>query len=597
MTDSRLTQSVQSIEGEFLDASTPIISNTRGGIVTLKARFLGAVGTVTGSCTLVHHELTDSFYLIDCGMYQGDAGSDERNRRPFDFNPKRIAAVLLTHAHLDHCGLLPRLVAEGFSGKVFCTRPTAEFTKIALRDRGAGSGELWPEESVQRLDSMFKCPDEWPGFRFGHFYPLGQELFFSFLRSSHIVGSVSVELRINTSSKEYTTVTFSGDLGTTTNAGFTGGLQKKHQYPNPRTSVVVCESTNGGRVRPPELGSFGSRISALADALAGVVEGGEHATVLLPAFSLQRTQDLLIDIDHVLRTEERAASGRNIDLFITSGLARSFSEVLYRAFRHRNHKGERMWLNTDSPLFAGLNDETIDSRLRQLLKPCWDEEVIDYGDRRLRIRKGCPRQGHTGPTIILSTPGMCTGGTSLDLLGRYAVDPDALIAFTGYIPAYSPASTLLKYAEPGAGTSVQSDTITLWCTTLDRRDIRASVVNLGAFYSGHADATGLTDFILARDVRTKTQSTNAPISVILNHGDRRARAALRQRIKEKASNGGEEIRRVKTVHAPERSNEWFDLVAGEWGVNSTDEKLRRAVAANPALEALLREAGVIDPGR
>lgn len=527
----------------------------------LRAKFVGAIGTVTGSCTLLHYDLSDSYYLIDCGMYQGFPGAEERNRRKFEFDPKRLSAVLLTHAHVDHCGLLPRLVREGFRGKIICTRATAEFTKVALQDPVGGCDDLWDSRCVAMLDDMFLCPDDKPEFTFGHTIPLDQDLFCMFLRTAHVVGSVAIEVRVNISTTENRTFTFSGDVGPCLDGAVYGGMQKRRQYPNPNASVVLCESTYGGKKRRPESATFKARTAALASVLSRAINRGPDAVVVFPSFSLQRMQDLLVDMDYVFRTHEMEwPQGRSLAIQVDSDMARRHSAVMFKELQRKDGKGRRRWLNADSALFEGMSDADIDRRLRPLLNPTGWDPPIESNGRSWSVVYGAPA-GLRGPRIVFAGPGTCMGGRALKHLAEQVGNPDATIVFSGYVPMNSPGYKL-RLLRGGTEAATTIKLLRFGEVECTPADVKAAVENLGEYYSGHTDEDGLIDFMLTND----TGKQVPPLSIILNHGDRVGREALKQRIDQviAESNGAPSRRPVRAVHLPDWNDGWFDLVAGEW---------------------------------
>lgn len=527
----------------------------------LRAKFIGAIGTVTGSCTLLHYDLSDSYYLVDCGMYQGFPGAEERNRRKFEFDPKRLSAVLLTHAHVDHCGLLPRLIREGFRGKVICTRATAEFTKVALQDPVGGESDLWDSHSVALLDGMFLCPDDRQDFVLGHTIPLDQDLFCMFLRSAHVVGSVSIAVRVNITTTQNVTVTFSGDIGPCADGALHGGMQKRRHYPNPQTSVVVCESTYGGKKRRPESATFAARTAALADVLGRALNRGPDPIVVFPSFSLQRMQDLIVDMDYVFRHHDMPwPHATSVTLCVDSDMARRHSEVMFKELQRKDAKGRRRWLNAESPLFAGMSDAEIDDRLRPLLIPSGWEPPIQANGRAWSVSYGNPSRS-SGPRIIFAGPGTCMGGRALKHLTEQVRNPNATIVFSGYVPMTSPGYKLRLLRSGGeAAASVKVLRFgELECTP---EEVKAAIENLGEYYSGHTDEDGLIDFMLTKD----TPKPAPPLSIILNHGDRVGREALKQRLAAVAAEGGGAValKAIKQVHLPDWNDGWFDLVKGEW---------------------------------
>ena len=567
----------------------------------LRAKFLGAVGTVTGSCTLLHYDLTDSYWLVDCGMFQGFPGADERNRRTFEFDPKRLSGVLLTHAHVDHCGLLPRLIREGFRGKVICTRATAEFTKVALQDPFGGDAGLWDDDSVALLDDLFYCPDDRQDFVFGHTIAMDQDLFCMFLRSSHVVGSVSISVRVNVTITENVTITFSGDIGPCANDAVYGGMQKRRHYPNPQTSVVVCESTYGGKKRRPESATFTARMTALADVLSRALNRGPDPILVFPSFSLQRMQDLLVDMDYVFRNHEIVwPEGQTVSIHVDSDMARRHSAVMFKELQRKDGKGKRRWLNAESPLFAGMSDADIDKRLQPLLIPSGRESPTQVNGRAWSVAYGPPSRS-SGPRIVFAGPGTCMGGRALKHLAEQVRNADASIVFSGYVPMTSPGYKLrlLRGGTDEASTVKMLRFDEVECLP---EEVKAAVENLGEYYSGHTDEDGLIDFTLTND----TGKPARPLSIILNHGDRRSREALKARLEAIAADANKSgsPKTIKHVHLPDLNAGWFDLVAGEWEkvtdlpVNVEDRlsRIERAVATMLAnQEEIMQRLDAMDP--
>jgi metallo-beta-lactamase family protein len=516
-------------------------------------------------------------------MYQGFPGAEERNRRKFEFDPKRISAVLLTHAHVDHCGLLPRLVREGFRGKIICTRATAEFTKIALQDPVGGESDLWDARSVAMLDNMFSCPDDKPEFTFGHTIPLDQDLFCMFLRSAHVVGSVAIEVRVNVSTTKNMTFTFSGDIGPCADGALYGGMQKRRQYPNPTMSTLLCESTYGGKKRRPESATFAARTSALASVLSRALSTGPDPIVIFPSFSLQRMQDLLVDIDYVFRNHEmKWPEGQPVAIYVDSEQARRHSEVMFKELQRRDGKGRRRWLNAESPLFEGLSDHEIDERLQPLFLPKSGAPPIQADGRTWSVSYGPPKRSN-GPRIVFAGPGTCMGGRALKHLGEQVRNAQATIVFSGYVPMNSPGHKLRLLR---SGTEAASTVNVLRFGELEclPDEVKAVVENLGEFYSGHTDEDGLIDFMLTNDTAKQVPE----LSIILNHGDRVGREAMKRRIEQATTetHAGLVRRSVKAVHLPDWNSGWFDLEAGEWekvselpmNVEDRLSRIERAVA-------------------
>ncbi|MGE5843534.1 MAG: MBL fold metallo-hydrolase, partial [Syntrophaceae bacterium] len=287
----------------------------------MKMTFLGAARKVTGSC--YHLSVNGLQFLVDCGMHQG-LESDELNRAPFRFNPKEIDVVFLTHAHIDHTGLVPRLVREGFKGRIITTAATAELSRVMLADsahiqemdaewmtkkaRRAGS-----EKVVEPLYTVEDAIAAIPFFekkQYGEIYSLENGIRYTFCDAGHILGSGTLELwyRNNPEKK----IIFSGDIGKKGNP-----IIQDPQHAA-EADYVVVESTYGNRLHKGAEDSL--------EELAGAVESTfkRGGNVYIPSFAVGRTQDLIYIFNKLVR-EERLASP--LDIYVDSPLADEATKV------------------------------------------------------------------------------------------------------------------------------------------------------------------------------------------------------------------------------------------------------------------------------
>lgn len=263
----------------------------------MKVRFLGASdGHVTGSCTHFFYERKNIQFLVDCGLVQGEGNDEAENGKPFPFSPSEISFVLLTHAHQDHCGLIPKLYREGFSGRVICTKATGRLAQISLIDSTRHVKGLYTEEDVKRI--RFEYIDEREKFGLSRVLPIADDLFASFTRSAHILGACSIALGWMNEADEQVYMVMSGDLGNNTKENpfqpLLAGRQGIFGWPE----AIVVESTYGARSREKELSGFDARMEALRDIVQREVFD-KKSVLVVPAFSLQRTQELLFDLRFV----------------------------------------------------------------------------------------------------------------------------------------------------------------------------------------------------------------------------------------------------------------------------------------------------------
>ncbi|QOV97214.1 MBL fold metallo-hydrolase [Rhodococcus pyridinivorans] len=427
--------------------------------------FHGAARTVTGSCATV--ELGDARILIDCGLFQGSRSLENLNVAEFAFPPKSVDAVILTHAHIDHCGLLPKLVARGFDGPIFCTAPTAELLSFMLADSAriqefeaqrrnrrrdrANRAEFHPiyTEEDARLAASRARPiplEEWfepaPGFRV------------RLWNAGHILGSASAEIEAGG-----VRMLFSGDLGPEQKAF--------HADPEGPTGLdyVVCESTYGDRSRPR------LTIAERRDLLAREVNEalGRGGNLIVPSFALERTQELLLDIGYLL-DDERIPG---VPVFVDSPLAIRATDVFAA------HAGEL---------------EDLDGR-----------NVFRHpGIRHTAEAEESMRIDSYDRAIIIAASGMCEAGRVRHHLRNNLARPDSTVLFVGYQAQGTLGRVILEGASK---VRISGEDI----------DVRARIRRIDS-YSAHADRGELVQWVGQR----------APISgaVFLDHGEPDALAAF-----------------------------------------------------------------------
>src|SRR5437763_656989 len=285
--------------------------------------FWGAAGGVSGSMHLI--EVGNHKVLLDCGLHQGRREEARQRNAHFPFHPHQIDAVVLSHAHIDHCGNLPTLVRQGFDGPVFCTPPTRDLLRIMLSDSAKIQEEDAAHINIARnyaepwVQPLYTHPDVERTFRQVVQVPYGKDIDvtrtvrFRFIEAGHILGSAMVCLSAAGPDRDRT-LTFSGDMGRR-------GLPiLKPTAAVPPADVLVCESTYGNRLHR----SFGETVEKLYAVIREVK--GREGKVLIPAFSLGRTQLII----HVLQQGLRDGKIPDVPIFVDSPLASEVAEV-YRA--------------------------------------------------------------------------------------------------------------------------------------------------------------------------------------------------------------------------------------------------------------------------
>ena len=405
----------------------------------------GAAGTVTGSCYELAWEGTR--LLVDCGLFQGSRTLERLNRELFGFDPRRVDAVILTHAHLDHCGLLPRLAAEGFKGPIWCTPATRDLLGVMLPD-AARIQEQEAERRNRRADRADEPPiaplytqaDAEAAADLARTVSLGERFAPApgvearLWNAGHILGSASVEL-----AAAGARLLFSGDLGPA-NKSFEAD-------PDGPTGVdhLFCESTYGDRARPPA--TLDERRTLLLREIEAAL--GRGGNLVVPVFALERTQELLLDIARLLD------SGRlpHAQVFIDSPLAGRATAIF------RRHAGELEDMG-EGDVFG---------------HPAF--HFVETVDQSIRINA-------LSGAIILAASGMCEAGRIRHHLLHNLPRRESTILFVGY----QARGTLGRAILDGAGR-----------VRISGRDlaVRAAIRRIDS-YSAHADRGEIAAWARAR---------------------------------------------------------------------------------------------------
>lgn len=362
-------------------------------------RFLGATRTVTGSRFLV--EAADARVLVDCGLYQGERELRRRNWAPFPVPAQEIDTVVLSHAHLDHCGWLPRLVRCGYAGPVLCSPWTARVAPIVLRDAAhlqEEDAEYAGRHGYSRHDPplpLFDSADAEKAIAllrpvpYGTVHPVTAEVTVRLRRAGHILGSSTVEIR-----SAGQPVVFSGDLG-----------RSDHPLllppePAPAADAMVVESTYGDSRHPPR------RLDLMAGAIRRTLDRG--GVVLVPSFAIDRTEVLLM----ALRALTASGEIPRVPVYVDSPMALAALEVYRQAVDE---------------------DETeIRPTVRAVRRRGTDP--FDPGDLRLApsVEESTRLNEPAEPCIIISASGMATGGRVVHHLAHLAPQPRNLILLPGF---------------------------------------------------------------------------------------------------------------------------------------------------------------------
>ena len=451
----------------------------------------GAFEGVTGSC----HELlldSDHSLLIDCGLFQGaetsGSGADS-NTQEIDFDITKVQALVVTHCHIDHVGRIPWLLIAGFTGPIYCTKATAHLLPLVIEDAlkvGLTRNADIIDAVVTRLqrqlqpveyNDWLELPADFATERFK----------LRFRQAGHILGSSYVE--IENVSTHYRVV-FSGDLG----------CKNTPLLPDPtpleRADFLLLESTYGDKNHESRL----DREQRLKSVVERCVEN--KGTILIPAFSIGRTQELLYELEDIIykaRAKE-AETGvadpvwHKMTVILDSPLAAQFTKQ-YRAMK-------ALW---DEEALARVEEDRHPLNFDRMMT------VDDHSDHE-RVVNYLKSSGD--PCIVIAASGMCTGGRMLNYLKALLPDPRTDVLFVGYQAAGTPGRDIQTYGPRGGYVDLDHERV--W--------IKAGIYTLGG-YSAHADQQELLDFI---------DATEEPVKRIrLIHGEPDARLALAAKIRER----------------------------------------------------------------
>jgi metallo-beta-lactamase family protein len=437
--------------------------------VSASIRFLGAVDTVTGSRYLI--ETDRARLLVDCGLFQGYKKLRLRNWAALPFDPAGLDAVLLTHAHLDHSGYLPRLCELGYPGPIHCTRGTGDLLQILLPDSGHlqeedarranqyGYTRHHPAEPLYTRADAERCLPQVATHGYGERFEPAPGVTATFTRAGHIIGSACVVLRIGE-----TSITFSGDVGRPVDPIM------KPPAPLAATDYLVIESTYGDRRHPAE---------PAADALARVVQDavGRGGVILVPSFAVGRAQHLL----HLLAQLRAAGRIPELPVYLDSPMAIDATELfLEHGEEHRISAAQRRAMG----------------RIAMYSRSPEDSKAID---------------AQPGPMIVISASGMATGGRVLHHLRRFLPDENNTVLLVGYQAGGTRGRAL---ADGARELKIHGQYV----------PVRARVVGVDGL-SAHADHAELIDWLAPAKL--------SPRRVFVTHGEPAAADAFRGRLRDR----------------------------------------------------------------
>jgi len=440
--------------------------------------FHGAARTVTGSkylLTLDHYRL-----LVDCGLFQGGFEMHQRNWRPTPFTPASVDDVLITHAHIDHTGYFPRLVADGFSGRALATPPTKALLGVLLPDSGSlqeeeakwankkGFSRHQPARPLYTEDDANRSLTRLHRMEFDQETPLHKQLKVKLHRAGHILGAAFAEIRYRDKAFDWKTLVFSGDMGRR------GVPILQDPAPLPACDVLVCESTYGDRLHEPT-----DPKEQLRRELEEAFRRGGFTVI--PAFAVGRTQEVLY---HLFELFEEGRLPK-VPVFVDSPMANSVVELYCRYDSEHDAEMNALEAASGSPL---------QTRYFTIVRK--REESKKLND-------------HPGPGIVISASGMATGGRVLHHLLHRLPDARSTVLFVGYQAEGTLGRRLL---EGETDVNVMGEGLT----------VKAAIRQIPAL-SAHADADELIAWM-------KTAPT-PPKTLFLTHGEPAAQDAFAARIR------------------------------------------------------------------
>lgn len=464
----------------------------------------GAKDGVTGSC----HQLrmnADTSLLIDCGLFQGndasipdDAGAD---RLSIEFSLDTIKALVATHVHIDHVGRIPYLLAAGFDGPILCSEPSAKLLPIVLEDAfklGFSRDRAKIEQYIQLVEQRIIALPYKQWFTLTDTDELLARI--RLQRAGHILGSAYVEIDLAyPQAGESKRVVFSGDLGAP-HAPFLMPPESPE-----RADILVLESTYGDRLHEDR----SNRRQRLEAVIEQALE--DHGTVLIPAFSIGRTQELLYELEDIIQSKQ---SAKPVPVGATSLAS-------HAATQSDEPNWPELPIILDSPLASRFTEAY------RSLEPFWNEEArerIQSGRRPLAFEQLITIDSHgdhqcivnhltqtARPAIVIAGGGMCSGGRIVNYLKAMLGDQRHNVLFVGYQAKGTPGHAIQTYGPKGGYVDLDGERI----------DIRTGVTSIGG-YSAHADQKGLVEFV--------TGMQQWPTDVRVVHGEAEAKRVLAREI-------------------------------------------------------------------
>ena len=447
----------------------------------MKIEFIGGARTVTGSAFLIKDD--DFTIQVDCGMFQGKRELRDRNYLDFNYDPGKIDALLLTHAHIDHSGLVPKLVKNGFYGNIYATKATADLCSIMLPDsahiqemdvkwinkknKKLGREEVEPLYNMEDAEKAIK---NFAAVDYGEIVQVHPRVKVRFRDAGHILGSAFIEMWVDNGGKE-TKLVFSGDLGPNDQAII------RDPEVIEEADILLIESTYGNRLHKNKQETYEEFKKIILEA------HNNQGNIVIPAFAVERTQEIIYTLGKLIRSKEIPG----LDVYIDSPLAISATEIFRKNRQCFDKKTQDILLSGDSPLdFESL----VFTRKTEESKRIKDEA------------RGA---------IIISASGMCTAGRIKFHLRDNLYKKQSSVIFVGYQAEGTLGRRLIEGAKQ----------VKLYGVDVS---VKAQIHTLGGF-SGHADKAGLLNWM--KNIK------NPDLKVFVVHGEENAAMSFAKEVKTK----------------------------------------------------------------
>ncbi|MGP1570445.1 MAG: MBL fold metallo-hydrolase RNA specificity domain-containing protein [Eubacteriales bacterium] len=501
----------------------------------MKIHFCGAASGVTGSCHLIttkNHKV-----LLDCGQFQGGKTQEALNYEPFPFDPKQIDYVILSHAHIDHCGRIPLLVKRGFRGEIYCTDATADLVDVMLKDSGYihEKEAEWKNRKAERagkptVKPLYTYDDAVESLKYikpvlyDQLVELNDDMKLVFNDAGHILGSAIVELWVS-EDDNVSKLVFSGDLGVK------GRPILRDPVTIKKADYVIMESTYGSRLHEQNTKSIEDLIKIVVKTIK---RGG---TVVIPSFAVGRTQELIYEFNRFYQEkEEYRKILENLMVYVDSPMATTATEVFRKNAQVFDEETKQYILNGNNPL---------DFKNLKFTRTTEESQYLNM-DRH--------------PKVIISASGMCEAGRIRHHLKHNLWNPTSSIVFVGY----QAEGTLGRLLVEGA------ESVTLFGEEIH---VNAEIYNLEGF-SGHADRDGLIGWLSG--FREK------PSEIFLVHGEMESKFDFAKTIKQEL---GYDVTVVQGVSE-------FELVNNK--IVNKEQAMLEAVDTENILDIKKRIAGIHD---